>query len=185
MDGMFLPILIAVVVILLVFSLWQVVKVMTDPDRRKLKERLSTEGPRSGGGDSGQPLSITMDREATGLSGQLTKLGPLQGLYRQILQAWPDLSLTAFLCICLGLAVVFFFLAFAIVGAMVVALVAAAIGGYIPFILLSREALQAPAHDVRPVARCARFSLPYSQSRPLAQHRLADDVRRTAQAAGR
>jgi tight adherence protein B len=137
MDGMFLPILIAAVVVLIFVSIWQVVRVLTDPDRRKLKERLSTEGPRKS--DSNAPLSITMNQEATGLSGQLAKLGPLQGIYRQILQAWPDLSLASFLSICLGLAAVFFFIAFAMVGAPIVALVAAAIGGYIPFIMLSRK----------------------------------------------
>ena len=46
MDGMFLPILIAIVVILLVVSISQVVKAALDPTKRKLKERLSTEGTR-------------------------------------------------------------------------------------------------------------------------------------------
>src|SRR5256885_16433773 len=47
MDGMSLPILIAVVTVLVAFTIWQVVKGLMDPDKRKLKERLSTEGPRS------------------------------------------------------------------------------------------------------------------------------------------
>ncbi len=138
MDGMFLPILIAIITILVVVTIWQVVRALTDPDKRKLKERLSTEGTRSGSTGS-MPLSITMHQEATGLSGKLVQLGPLQGLYRQILQAWPDLSLTTFLSVCIGLAALFGILTFAVVGAPIVAIVAAFIGGYIPFLLLSRK----------------------------------------------
>jgi tight adherence protein B len=138
MDGMFLPILIAAITILVVITIWQAVSAVMDPDKRKLKERLSTEGPRSSS-NSNAPLSITMQQEATGLSGKLAKLGPLQGIYRQILQAWPDLSLTMFLSISAGLAVIFAILSFAIVGAPIVSIVAAVIGGYIPFLLLGRK----------------------------------------------
>jgi tight adherence protein B len=138
MDGMFLPILIAAITVLVVFTIWQVVKGMLDPDKRKLKERLSTEGTRASG-MSNTPLSITMQQEATGLSAKLSKLGPLQGLYRQVIQAWPDLSLMTFLSISAGLAVGFALLSFAIVGAPIVSLVAGVVGGYIPFLLLARK----------------------------------------------
>jgi tight adherence protein B len=138
MDGNLLPILIAAITILVVFTLWQVVRVLVDPDKRKLKERLNTEGPRTSGANA-TPLSITMQQEATGLSATLVKLGPLQGVYRQILQAWPDLSLTKFLAFCFGLAMVLGLIAFALVGEPIVAAVAALIGGYIPFIMLSRK----------------------------------------------
>jgi tight adherence protein B len=138
MDGMFLPILIAAITILVVFTIWQVVKGLLDPDKRKLKERLSTEGARAASG-ANPALSITMQQEATGLSAKLAKLGPLQGIYRQILQAWPDLSLTTFLGISIGLAVGFAVLSFALVGAPIVSLVAAVIGGYVPFLLLGRK----------------------------------------------
>ena len=138
MDGMVLPILIAVITALVLFTLWQVISGLMDPSKRKIKERLSTEGPRTIAGGN-VPLSITMNQEATGLSGQLAKLGPLQGIYRQILQAWPDLSLTMFLCIAAGLAVMLGMIAFAFTGALIVALVAAIIGGYIPFLVLSRK----------------------------------------------
>ena len=76
MDGMFLPILIAVITVLVAMTLWQVTRALTDPDKRKLKERLSTEGPRVSG-QGNQPLSITVQQEATGLSGKLSKLGQL------------------------------------------------------------------------------------------------------------
>jgi tight adherence protein B len=138
MDGMFLPILIAIITVLVAMTLWQVIRALTDPDKRKLKERLSTEGPRVSG-QGNQPLSITVQQEATGLSGKLSKLGPLQGIYRQILQAWPDLSLAAFLSISIGLAIAFGIASFAIVGAPIVSLVAAVIGAYIPFLMLGRK----------------------------------------------
>jgi len=138
MDGMFLPILIAAIVVLLVFTLWQVAQSLMDPDKRKLKERLSTEGPRTQIAGDGQ-RSITMQTEATGLSGKLSQLGPLKGIYRQILQAYPDLSLATFLIICLILAIVLFMVAFALAGALIVGGVAAVIGAYIPFILMGRK----------------------------------------------
>jgi tight adherence protein B len=138
MDGMFLPILIAIVTVLVAFTIWQVVKGLMDPDKRKLKERLSTEGPRSQGGTA-LPLSITVQQEATGLSGKLAKLGLLKGLYRQILQAYPDLSLATFLMLCVGLALGLSILAFAVVGAPIVAAVAGVVGGYIPFLMLGRK----------------------------------------------
>jgi len=137
MDGMLLPILIAAIVVLVVFTIAQLVKAALDPDKRKLKERLSTEGVRSS--QSHLPRSITMQTEATGLSGTLSRLGPLKGIYRQILQAWPDLSLVTFLSICAALAFVFFVMAFAMVGAPVVAAVAGVIGAYIPFLMLSKK----------------------------------------------
>jgi len=137
MDGMAFPILIAVITTLVLFTLWQVITGLMDPSKRRLKERLSTEGSRVGGGNA--QLSITMDREATGLSAQLAKVGPLQGIYRQILQAWPDLSLTKFLSFSVGLAVMFAVLSFALVGAPIVSLIAALVGGYIPFLALSRK----------------------------------------------
>ena len=80
-----------------------------------------------------------MNQEATGLSGKLSKLGPLQGIYRQVIQAWPDLSLATFLSISVGLALGFGVLSYAFVGAWIVSLVAALVGGYIPFLLLGRK----------------------------------------------
>lgn len=138
MDGMFLPILIAGVTVLVVFTVWQLIRTLLNPEKRKLKERLSTEGPRSQQ-NGNAPLSITVESGATGLSAQLTKLGPLGGLYRQIIQAWPDLSLVVFLCSAAGLALTCAVLSFAVTGALIVAGVAAIVGGYIPFLLLSRK----------------------------------------------
>src|SRR5262245_12892704 len=137
MDGMMLPILIAGVVILLVFSLWQIAQSLMDPEKRKLKQRLS-DGPRAAAA-SNLNVSITMQNEATGLSAKLASLGPLKGVYRQILQAWPDLSLATFLLMWAGLAIVLFTAAFAISGALIVGIVAAAMGAYIPFVMLGRK----------------------------------------------
>src|SRR6185369_16487505 len=133
MDGMILPILVAVVVILLVFSLWQIALSLMDPEKRKLKQRLGDGSGKAAA--SNLNVSITMQTEATGLSARLASLGPLKGVYRQILQAWPDLSLATFLVICAILALVLFMAAFAISGAPIVGAVAAGIGAYIPFVM--------------------------------------------------
>src|SRR4051812_44114915 len=118
MEGMFLPILIALVVGLLVFVIWSVTKQAIDPEKRRLKERLSTEGPRSKG--IRDAVSITVQTEATGLSGKLTALSMFDGLHKRVIQAYPDMSLVVFLCICGGLSSILFMIAFAVSGTMIV-----------------------------------------------------------------
>ena len=138
MDGMLLPILIAVIVGSMVICIGMTIRNLTDPDKRKLKQRLVNDSVRAG--DARQsPVSITVQDQATGLSARLAKYGPLEGLYRQIIQAWPDLSLVTFLTICGFLSLLLAVITFAFVGAPIVSLVAAVIGGYAPFLILAKK----------------------------------------------
>jgi tight adherence protein B len=138
MDGMLLPILIAVIVALMVVCVGITIRNVTDPDKRKLKQRLSNEDTRQS--DQRQsPVSITVQDQATGLSARLAQYGPLEGLYRQIIQVWPDLSLVTFLSICAALSITLAVITYAFVGAPIVAVVGAVIGGYAPFLALGRK----------------------------------------------
>ncbi len=70
MDGLIIPI-IAIAAAVGVFAIWQIVSALTNGEKRKIKQRLSTENVGSGGGSSAQNLSITVQQDISGLSGQL------------------------------------------------------------------------------------------------------------------
>jgi len=103
MDGMILPILIAASAALVVFLGVQITAAMADPEKRKLKARLSGE-QRGGGGslgtaaDGSEVRSITIYQQELGFLGRLPYM---QTLARKLLQAYPDASFRKFLVVCL------------------------------------------------------------------------------------
>jgi len=133
-----LPILIASIVALLV---WGMMSILSGPggEKKKLQQRLTSEGGSVAGDKQALPLSITLQMEAGGLSAVLIKFSPLQSLYRKLVQAWPEMTLALFLGIAGSTAVTFFVITFVFVGLLSVASAAGAFGGYIPFFLLSSK----------------------------------------------
>ena len=61
--------------------------------KRRIKQRLSSEGVGSGTSQSSQNLSITVQQETTGLSGQLIQFSLFEGLRAKLIQANPGASL--------------------------------------------------------------------------------------------
>jgi tight adherence protein B len=97
MDGNYIPILIASVVVLGIYGLFQFVSGLLDTNRRKLQERLSTESRPFAGGDSAAARSIRLQTEAQGLSAKLEQISLFKSINRRLQYAYPDLSLATFL----------------------------------------------------------------------------------------
>lgn len=136
MDGLMFPALIAIVVALVAFAAWQICQSLFNGDKRKLTQRLSSEGKYTETA-AGQVKSITVKNEVEGLSAILTKISFLDDLSRAITHAWPGFSVTAFLLLTAILSLVMFAVGFLFTGSMVVAIVSAALGTYIPFVVLT------------------------------------------------
>ncbi len=139
MDGMLLPILIAVAVMLAVFGIIQVIRAGSESgEKRRLQNRLGAE--LKAGGSGNLQRSITMDQhEATGVSGALTRISLLNSLHRHLIQAYPDMALAKFLAIAFGAGFGTFVVFAALAGSAVIGAIAAAIGFYVPFLLLSNK----------------------------------------------
>ena len=137
MDSLLLPILIASVVALFV---WGLVSILSGPggEKRKLHERLMSDGTITGDKPT-LPLSITLQMEAGGLSALLIKFSPLQGLYRKLVQAWPEMTLALFLSIAAATGFIFFTVTLLWVGVLSVAAAAGAAGLSLPFFVLNSK----------------------------------------------
>src|SRR5213082_1907079 len=99
MDNLPLLILVAAAVALLVFGVAMAVKGMLNNEKRKLQTRLGGEG-RRGASVSQLPLSITRDDDETsGASSYLVRWRPMEGLHRMVIQAYPNMNVTLFVCI--------------------------------------------------------------------------------------
>jgi len=137
MAGTFLPILAAIAVMLLVVAVWQLVAALTDAEKRKLKQRLSSEG-------GTQALSsvqrrITLQQEAEGLSAVLARVSFFAKLNRTLLQAYPDASLARFVGFAAAIGASLWVITFLLSQSLVVAFVAGAIGIYAPSIWLGQK----------------------------------------------
>src|SRR3954462_2955839 len=115
MDGMLFPILIALAVALVVFVIVQVTAKLTDGERKKLKQRLSTElRPDAVGGGPGKQITIQeMD------PGALGNFSPLEKLGKKLMQAYPDVLLAKFLTMCFVIALVVFVTVYLVMGPIV------------------------------------------------------------------
>jgi tight adherence protein B len=135
MNGMLLPILIALTVILVVWSATQGILVLIKGDKRKLKQRLSQEGH---SGDAHQQASVVKQTEAPGLSGRLARLTFLNNLNRRLLQAYPDVSFARFLGLCAAAGLLSLFIALAI-APIWIALLLGAGAAYLPIAILNAK----------------------------------------------
>jgi tight adherence protein B len=135
MEGMF-PILIALAVAVAAFAVWQVFQSVFNNEKRRLSQRLSSEG-RFTETAAGAVKSITVNNDAEGMSAVLTKISVFEGLHRSLLHAWPGATVSRFLFICGALAVTLYLIAFLTTASVIVGVVGGALGAYIPFIILS------------------------------------------------
>jgi tight adherence protein B len=137
MDKNLLPILAAAAVMLLVFGAWRVIATVTDPERRKLKERLTASGTASVA--SSAQLQITLQSEAQGLAALLTQWSFFDKIQRSLVHAYPDMTLMKFVGIALGIGAFTGLCTLAITQSPAVSAVALAIGVYMPCIWLGNK----------------------------------------------
>lgn len=143
MDGMIFPILIAASVGLVVFLAVQIGAALADPEKRKLKQRLSGELRGGGGGqalgygaDGTEVKSITIHQQELGF---LARVPYMPALARKLLQAYPDFSFHKFLAICLGLSLLAGSITFLVTTQPAMGVIAAAIGFYAPVLFVDNR----------------------------------------------
>ena len=103
MDGTLLPILVALAVAALAYGGVQVVALVLNNDRKKLKARLSAELRNTrltdpAGGQSVVAAKVEVDR----VTAALVRWAPLAALNARVAQAFPQTSLAAFLAVVTG-----------------------------------------------------------------------------------
>src|SRR6476619_3567434 len=108
METVLFPILVALAVASLAWGLAQFGVELFRSDRRRIHQRLTSE--------FGDPLatqrrSILLQMEASGVSATLARNPLFQQVYRNLIQAFPSVTLTQFLCAAGGLGLVSFLLA--------------------------------------------------------------------------
>ena len=146
MESLYVPILTATSVGLFICGVASAVRTLLDGERRRLQGRLRESGStRGGGGGEGRgaqlPLSITRDsNEAVGVaSAMLTRWSPLQDLHRVVVQAYPSMSVATFMLIAFASAGSLFAAASVVTNNSIIAVVAAALGAYFPFLTLAQK----------------------------------------------
>jgi tight adherence protein B len=138
MDSLYLPILIASVVALFA---WGMIALFSggEKEKKKLQQRLTADPSNAAAGEPGVPLSITHQLQAGGITAALIRNKMMQGLYFKLVQAWPNMTLSRFLSIVVGLATFAYCITFLFVGLPLVALAAGAICGFLSFFLLGQK----------------------------------------------
>src|SRR4051794_2068467 len=137
MDSSTLPILIALAVAMLGFGIGQILRNLLSDEKRKLQGRLSTEG--RGGLNATLVRSITVQTDATGLSAILVRSAVMGRLQRKLLQAYPGTSVAKFMMWVIALSAISFLIASAIAASALIGVAAAALGAYIPFLVLNNR----------------------------------------------
>ncbi|HVT91132.1 MAG TPA: type II secretion system F family protein [Tepidisphaeraceae bacterium] len=138
MEDMTLPIVIAGAVMLVVYAASQVIGNFADPERRKLKQRLSSDGTAT---DSSAEThkNIVLQQEAEGLTGVLVQWSFFDSINSMLIYASPDLTLSRFLAIATSAGLAAFMVTYVCSGSIIVSLVAAGIGLYAPCVWLSTK----------------------------------------------
>src|SRR5688500_13324440 len=146
MESLYLPILIAAAVALFIWSIATAIKGLANGEKRKLQNRLRDEAQSGSGGGGGSgggaqlPLSITRDKnDAVGASALLARWSPLEGLHRAVVQAYPNMNVATFVIIALTSALTMFGCATMMTNNLIIAGVAAALGAYFPFLMLTQK----------------------------------------------
>jgi tight adherence protein B len=118
------------------YAIAQILGEITDPERRRLKQRLSSEG-RTGGGASDQPaVSLYLAEQP---KNPLQRIKILASLDASLHQAYPEASFARFLLLCLGLAGVGYVVIWAITGAAVLGVLVGCVLGVAPAIFLNMK----------------------------------------------
>lgn len=136
MNDLFFPILIALAVAALGYGLAQLIAQFFGSDRKRIAQRLTSEY-----GDvlAAQRRSIFLQMEASGISASLARRAIFQKLYRNLIQAFPLVSLTQFLAAVGALAFVGFLLGTVFFNSLIFGLAAALAAGYLPFMVLANR----------------------------------------------
>lgn len=136
MDTLILPILIASTVGLTVFGVGRVVAATSGGNRRKIAQRLSTEG-RYDPAPAARAVKIQL--EVSGLPPFMARLQFFQSLHRKLSQTYPNTSVIKFLSVAGGIAVALAMLGLLLTGSLVMVLLAGGMGAYVPLFLLSAK----------------------------------------------
>jgi tight adherence protein B len=136
MDGI-LPILAAVAVVLLVFGAAQIIVGYADPEKRKLKSRLSVEHAKVA--VANQHNIQLQQLEDASLGAALTQWSFFDNINRLLIQAYPGMTFTRFVTIALSIGMAIFGITFLISASLIVAAIAGALGVYAPCIWLGRK----------------------------------------------
>jgi tight adherence protein B len=140
MESTLLPFLLAAAVAMLVWGVAVVVRGLTDAEKRKLQQRLVAENE-NGAVNLQLPLSITRTTAAASgtASALISRWSRLQALHRTVVQAYPNGSVARFLSVVAGSAVLLFLVMAGLTENLVIGAVGGAVGGYIPFLMLSQK----------------------------------------------
>ena len=138
MDGLILPILIAAVTGLFAWGIICLVQAATDGEKKKLAERLGSDDRMDTAATTRRSI-IVQQMAASGLPRAMTEMRLFQALNKLLIQAFPDWSLMKFLYVVGGMGLGFFLIAFLLTMNPLVALIAGAIGAYLPFFTVSSK----------------------------------------------
>src|SRR4051794_3334916 len=127
MDGLALPIIIALAIGLLIWGLFKILANPEGRERKRLAQRLSNEG-KLAAPVGFENKTIVRQVEVVGLPPALARQPFVQKLNRALMQAYPGTTVPKFLAIAVGGCLGALILSFAVVGSPLVSLVAAALG---------------------------------------------------------
>lgn len=138
MDGLLLPILIAATVALAVWGLARLVTGAALGEKRKLQQRLSTEG-RLDLGSVSAATRVTLQMGDSGLPPLLGRVRFFQSLNRKLVQAYPEARLTRFLALAVGIGLGGTLVAMTVTGSPLGALCGGLAGLYAPVFVLNAK----------------------------------------------
>src|SRR5262249_42203832 len=125
------PILVVLIVAFIAFGLFQIAAGLLKGNRRRLKQRLVTDG------DTGVlaelPRSISVRLNGGGASGLLVQYAIMRKLYKRLHQAFPDVTIAQFFVVVGAMGIVAFSIITLISGSLIMGLIAGAAAGWAPF----------------------------------------------------
>jgi tight adherence protein B len=133
MDSTAIIIFITAAVAAAGYAIAQILGEMADPERRKLKQRLSTEG-RTGQASDQPAVSLYLAEQP---KSPLHRVKFLARLEASLHQAYPEAKFSRFLLLCLGLAFVAYIVLWAMTGAPVLGVLVGGVAGVAPAIFLN------------------------------------------------
>ena len=156
MDGYILPILIAAVTGLFAWGVICFIQAMTDGEKKKLAERLGSEDRIDGAANTRRSI-IMQQMEASGLPPGMAQMRIFQGLNSLLIQAFPEWSLLKFLYVVGGISVGSLFIVWAVSNSLVMGLIAAGIGAYLPFFTVSSKRSKRQKKIANQIPDCLDF----------------------------
>lgn len=131
------PIVVALAVSSAVWALAHWIASRSSSAQKRIKTRLSIEHAVSLESAARRPIFVQSD--VKGLSAVLARQPVINELYRALLQTWPEMPLTRFLGITLGCGALMFIVLGAMFASAAMGVVAALLGMYVPFLVLSAK----------------------------------------------